>query len=511
MSDATESTHDLIYGIDDVPPPGETVFLGLQHFLTMVGATVVIPFVVQQALGFDNMQLGLVIATMFFCSGISTLLQSTLGNRLPIIQGGTFSLLPPLFAVVGFAALTKEGLADAGVAPEDFWRHRMLAVQGAIILGSVVEIIVGYTGLVGRLRKYIGPITIAPTIALIGLALFGVGAPWAGQDWWMGGLTIFLVIIFSQYLRNAHMFFTMFPILAVIVIMWSAAWFGNQMGHYQPGDPGFMNLAIVDNAPWFRVPSPLQWGMPTFGLAAFIGMLAGFVASIVESIGDYYACARLSGAPIPDEKTINKGIGMEGVGSLIAGIFGTGNGTTSYSENIGAIALTRVGARRVIQAAAIILLTLGLFGKFSAVVASIPKPIVGGMFCALFGMITSVGLSNLQFVDLNSARNLFIIGFSFFMGLSLPTYFNASPLVIEGSCSIAGNELLYQSLADIVNAIGKSGMSVGAILAFILDNTVPGSDEERGLVAWLQADSQSDTNTDTVPFLETATDETETE
>ena len=307
------------------------------------------------------------------------------------------------------------------------------------------------------------------------------------------------------------MFFTMFPILAVIVVMWLAAWFGNQMGHYQPGDPGFMNLAVVDNAPWFRVPYPFQWGMPTFGLAAFIGMLAGFVASIVESIGDYYACARLSGAPTPDENTINKGIGMEGVGSLIAGIFGTGNGTTSYSENIGAIALTRVGARRVVQAAAIILLTLGLFGKFSAVVASIPKPIVGGMFCALFGMITSVGLSNLQFVDLNSARNLFIIGFSFFMGLSLPTYFNASPLMIEGGCSIAGNELLYQSLADIVNAIGKSGMSVGAILAFILDNTVPGSDEERGLVAWLQADSHSDVNTDAAPSLETSTDETETE
>lgn len=85
-----------------------------------------------------------------------------------------------------------------------------------------------------------------------------------------------------------------------------------------------------------------QWGLPTVTLAGFLGMLAGVIASMIESIGDYYACARLSGAPPPPAHAVNRGITMEGIGCLLAGLWGTGNGTTSYSENIGAIGLTKV-------------------------------------------------------------------------------------------------------------------------------------------------------------------------
>jgi len=202
-------------------------------------------------------------------------------------------------------------------------------------------------------------------------------------------------------------------------------------------------------------------------------MLAGYIASMVESVGDYYACARLSGAPIPNKKTVNRGITFEGIGCFIAGIFGTGNGTTSYSENIGAIGLTRVGSRRVVQAGAILMILLGMVSKFGALFTTIPQPIVGGMYCAMFGMITAVGLSNLQFIDLNSARNLFILGFAFFMGLSVPEYFAGHPLTFEP-----------EWLANILNTLGTTGMAVGAFIALALDNTIPGSDEERGLKAW---------------------------
>ena len=85
-----------------------------------------------------------------------------------------------------------------------------------------------------------------------------------------------------------------------------------------------------------------QWGMPTVSLAGVFGILAGVLASIIESVGDYYACARLAGAPPPPKHAVNRGIGMEGLGCLLAGAFGTGNGTTSYSENIGAIGITKV-------------------------------------------------------------------------------------------------------------------------------------------------------------------------
>ena len=114
---------------------------------------------------------------------------------------------------------------------------------------------------------------------------------------------------------------------------------------------------------------------------------------------------------------MNRGILVEGLGCVLAGMFGTGNGTTSFSENIGAISVTKVGSRRVIQAAGVLMVTFALIGKVGAVFISIPEPIIGGLFCIVFGTVTAVGLSNLQGVDLNSPRNIFIIGFSIFFGL----------------------------------------------------------------------------------------------
>ena len=456
--------NNLLYGIDDKPPMVETVVLGLQHYLTMFGSTLAIPLILSKPLGLEDkpVELGWLIATMFFVSGITTLLQTTWGNRLPIVQGGTFSFLAPTIAVCGMAALNNSG-----------WEVRMQHVQGAIILGSLVEIGVGATGLVGRLLRFVGPITIAPTIALIGLALFKFGAPMAGTHWPVGGLTIILIILFSQYLKSKHRSFELYPILLAILTAWTAAAILTVTGVFTVGHPSFTSMENLRNAPWLRVPYPLQWGIPQFGIAAFVGMLAGYIASMVESIGDYYACARLSGAPTPDKRLINRGITFEGIGCFVAGLFGTGNGTTSYSENIGAIGLTRVGSRRVVQAGAIIMILLGTVSKFGALFTTIPSPIVGGMYCAMFGMIAAVGLSNLQFVDLNSTRNLFILGFAFFMGLSVPEYFASNPLTLD-----------LEWLSNIINTLGSTGMAVGAFIALLLDNTIPGTDEERGLTAW---------------------------
>ena len=465
MASAPEPQHELLYGIDDSPPLAETAVLGLQHYLTMFGSTVAVPLILSGPLGMtDPVDIGKLIATMFFVSGITTLLQATWGNRLPIIQGGTFSFLAPTIAICSMA-----GLADQG------WEVKMQHIQGAIIAGAIFEIIIGMSGMVGKLLRYVGPITIAPTIALIGLCLFKFGAPNAGAHWPIGGLTIALIILFSQYLRKTARAFELYPILMAIVGAWGVAAICTFAGVFEAGHPSHTSLDNFHNAPWFRVPYPFQWGMPVFGAAAIVGMIAGYVASMVESIGDYYACARLAGAPPPDEKTINRGITFEGIGCLIAGIVGTGNGTTSYSENIGAIGLTRVGSRRVVQAGGLIMIVLGMVSKFGALFTTIPSPIVGGMYCAMFGMIAAVGMSNLQFVNLNSGRNLFIIGFSFFMGLSVPEYFSASPIDLGES---------LKALTDILNTLGSTGMAVGAFIALILDNTIPGTDEERGLVAW---------------------------
>ncbi|MFQ6613306.1 MAG: uracil-xanthine permease family protein, partial [Fidelibacterota bacterium] len=285
----TNQRNSMLYRIDDIPPPVETFVLGFQHYLTMFGSTVAIPLLLAPAFGItDPVEKGWLIATMFFVSGITTLLQTTFGNRLPIVQGGSFSFLAPTFAICAMAALANSG-----------WQVRMQHVQGAIIAGSFFEIAIGASGLAGRLLRYVGPITIAPTIALIGLALFKFGAPEAGKYWPIGGLTILLIILFSQYLRHVRRIFELYPILLAICTAWAVSAILSITGVFAPGHPAYTSLENVRSASWVRIPYPFQWGFPRFGAAALIGMLAGYLASIVESIGDYYACARLSGAPTP--------------------------------------------------------------------------------------------------------------------------------------------------------------------------------------------------------------------
>ena len=472
----------VVYGIDDKPPLIESIFLGFQHYLTMFGATIIIPIVIAGALGMPTHEQGMLISTMFFVSGICTLLQTTWGNRLPIVQGGTFSFLPPMFAIVFSAALSGAG-----------WEMKMQYLQGAIIIGSLVEIALGFSGAIGYLKRYLGPITIAPTIALIGLALYAIGWPWLMKDIYIGGIALLALIIYSQFLSRKYRLFLLFPVILSIFTAWVIAFATGRV------DTEALR-ATIDASPWIRIPYPGQWGMPQFKAAFAVGMLAGYLASIVESVGDYYACARMAGAPVPGAKRISRGIGMEGVGCLIAGLIGTGNGTTSYSENIGAIGITRVGSRYVVQMGGIIMLILGAFGKFGAFFTGLPTAIVGAMFCGLFGMIASVGLSNLQFVDLNDSRNLFIIGFAFFMGLSVPFWAKGGwifadagagypegflpptvqlPINWEASAGIVG-----RTLAEILTTIAATGMAVAAIIGAVLDNIIPGTRESRGLTYW---------------------------
>lgn len=129
------------------------------------------------------------------------------------------------------------------------------------------------------------------------------------------------------------------------------------------------------------------------------------------------------------------------------------------------------------------MLFLGLFSKLGALFITIPEPIVGGVFCVMFGMITAVGLSNLQFVDLNSSRNLFVLGFSLFWGLMLPKWVENNEDAIK-----TGSDVLDQVIVVLL----ETSMFVSGFLGFLLDNTVPGTKEERGLVAWRAQIESSD-------------------
>ncbi|GFX65677.1 hypothetical protein TNCV_4093701 [Trichonephila clavipes] len=275
-------------------------------------------------------------------------------------------------------------------------------------------------------------------------------------------------------------------VLLTILLSWALCALLTSINILPKGNPARTDnlLSVLDRSPWFRFPYPGQWGLPTFTLAAILGMLSGTLASIIESVGDYYACARLSGADSPPKHAINRGIFMEGLGCLIAGLYGTASGITSFSENIGAIGITKVASRRVIQYGSLLMIFFGMLGKFGGIFVTIPPPILGGIFCIMFSMITAVGLSALHFVDLNSSRNLFVLGFSLFMGLCLPKWIQANSGAIN-----TGYELLNQTITILLS----TNMLVGGFIGFLLDNIIPGTDEERGLLTW-RKQTRTDSN-----------------
>ncbi|XP_023559128.1 solute carrier family 23 member 1 isoform X3 [Octodon degus] len=413
-----EPKYDMLYKIEDVPPWYLCILLGFQHYLTCFSGTIAVPFLLAEALcvGRDQYMVSQLIGTIFTCVGVTTLIQTTLGIRLPLFQASAFAFLVPAKAILAlekWKCPPEEEIYGNWSLPlntSHIWQPRMREIQGAIMVSSIVEIV---------------------------LAI----------------MTVWLLC---------------YVLTLTDVLPMDPTAYGFQARTDARGD-------IMTISPWIRIPYPCQWGLPTVTVAAVLGMFSATLAGIIESIGDYYACARLAGAPSPPVHAINRGIFIEGVCCIIAGLLGTGNGSTSSSPNIGVLGITKVGSRRVVQYGAGIMLVLGAIGKFTALFASLPDPILGGMFCTLFGMITAVGLSNLQFVDMNSSRNLFVLGFSMFFGLMLPNYLDSNPGAINTG---------IPEVDQILTVLLTTEMFVGGCLAFILDNTVPGSPEERGLIQW---------------------------
>ncbi|RDD39403.1 Solute carrier family 23 member 2 [Trichoplax sp. H2] len=511
--DANKPT--IIYKLEEVPSILVTIGLGLQHYLTMFGSTVSIPFVLAAPLCIGNNPLAIsdLISTIFFVSGISTLLQSVFGIRLPIVQGGTFALVTPTIAIM---SLDKWKLScSPNVVPFDnltvaqqaiqteMWQSRMREIQGSIIISSFFQVVIGFTGLMGLCLRFIGPLTIAPTIALVGLALIDAAKFYASSHWGMAILTITLIVLFSQYLerfaiplpvynkeKKCHIgwihVFRLFPVLLAIIVAWCISAIITAAGGF-PDDqnaPAYRARtdargSVLINSPWIRFPYPFQWGLPTVSVAGVFGMLAGVLASMIESLGDYYACARLAGTRPPPQHAVNRGIAIEGIGSILAGMIGSGNGTTSYSENVGAIGITKVASRAVVQCGAILMIILGILSKFGALFSTIPDPVIGGVFIVMFGMITAVGLSNLQFCNMNSSRNIFITGFSIIFGLVFPSW-------LATGNNAESIDTTVPELNQIIVVLLSTSMAVGGILAFILDNTIPGTLEERGMHVWLK-------------------------
>ncbi|KAL1560843.1 N-terminal acetyltransferase [Salvia divinorum] len=484
---AMDQLQDLEYCIDSNPPWPETILLAFQNYILVVGRSVMIPSFLVPLMGGSDGDKARVVQTLLFVSGINTLLQSLFGTRLPAIVGGSFTYIVPIAYIINDVSLKQFN------KPHDRFTHTMKAIQGALIVASTIQIIIGYSQLWGLFSRFFSPLGMAPVIGLVGLGLFQRGFPELGNCVEIGLPMLLLVIGLSQYMKHVRIvrefpIFQRFPVLICVSIIWVYSLVLTASGAYNDR-PELTQTScrtdrsgLITNAPWFKFPYPLQWGAPTFSAGHSFAMMAAVLVSIVESTGAYKAAARLAIATPPPAYVLSRGIGWQGISVLLDGLFGTCSGSTVSVENVGLLGLTRVGSRRVIQLSAAFMIFFSILGKFGAVFASIPFAIFAALHCVLFGLVGSVGLSFLQFTNMNSMRNLMITGLSLFLGVSIPEFFSNYWTKDHG--------LVHTHAGwfdGFFNTIFMSPATIALIVAVFLDNTldVEMSKKDRGMPWWV--------------------------
>ncbi|CAK8563066.1 unnamed protein product [Lathyrus sativus] len=479
---------NVSYCITSPPPWPEAILLGFQHYLVMLGTTVLIPTSLVPQMGGGNEEKAKVIQTLLFVAGINTLVQTLFGSRLPAVIGGSYTFVPTTISIILAGRFNDEP------DPIEKFKKIMRAIQGALIVASTLQIVLGFSGLWRNVARFLSPLSAVPLVSLVGFGLYELGFPGVAQCVEIGLPELILLVFVSQFvphvLHSGKHVFDRFSVLFTVAIVWLYAYILTVGGAYNHAKHKTQTTCrtdrsgLIDAAPWIRVPYPFQWGAPSFDAGeAFAMMMASFVV-LVESSGAFIAVYRFASAtPLPPS-ILSRGIGWQGVGILLSGLFGTGIGSSVSVENAGLLALTRVGSRRVVQISAGFMIFFSILGKFGAVFASIPPSIVAALYCLFFAYVGSGGLSFLQFCNLNSFRTKFVLGFSIFLGLSIPQYFNEYT-AINGFGPVHTKARWFN---DMVNVPFQSKAFVAGVVAYFLDNTLHKKDsairKDRGKHWW---------------------------
>ncbi|XP_028789710.1 nucleobase-ascorbate transporter 4-like [Neltuma alba] len=458
------------YCVSSSPSWPEGILLGFQHYLVMLGSIILVSSILTPLMGGGNVEKAEMIQTLLFVSAINTLLQTWFGTRLPVVVGASYAFLIPAISTAFSRNLSIY------VDPHRRFRQSMRVIQGSLIVASLLQIIIGFFGFWRIFARYLSPLSAVPLVTLTGLGLFAFGFPILVNCVEIGLPALVILIILSQYIpqtvnsRGADRF----AIIVTIIITWALAEILTVAGAYDRRSPKTQlscrtdRSGLITAAPWLRVPYPFQWGSPSFDAGDVFVTLAASVVAIIESTGTFLAAARYGSATHIPPSVLSRGVGWLGIGTLVAGFFGTGVGPTASVENAGLLGLTQIGSRRVIQIAAVFMLFFAILGKFGAFLASIPLPIVAALYCVLFGYVASAGLGFLQFCNLNSFRTLFILGFSLFMGLSVPQYF-IQDILLFGQGPVHTGSTTFN---NIVQVIFSSPPTVAIIVAYFLDSTL---------------------------------------
>ncbi|XVF61506.1 hypothetical protein PTKIN_Ptkin08bG0135300 [Pterospermum kingtungense] len=375
----------LKVGLRDNPGFGALIYYGLQHFLSLAGSLIFIPLVMVPSMGGTDKDTATVISTMLLVSGVSTILHSYFGTRLPLVQGSSFIYLAP--------ALVISNARDYRNLTEHKFRHIMRELQGAIIIGSVFQSILGFSGLMSLLLRLINPVVVAPTVAAVGLAFFSYGFPQAGSCVEVSIPLILLVLICTLYLRGisifGHRLFRIYAVPLSVTITWIYAFFLTAGGAYDykgcsPDIPS--SNILIDGcrkhvytmkhcrtdasnawraAAWVRIPYPLQWGAPIFHFRTSLIMIIVSLVASVDSVGTYHSASLLVSSKPPTPGVVSRGIALEGFCSMLAGLWGSGTGSTTLTENTHTINTTKMASRRAVVFGALFLILFSFVGKLA--------------------------------------------------------------------------------------------------------------------------------------------------
>ncbi|KAI9113344.1 hypothetical protein K1719_015869 [Acacia pycnantha] len=483
-----EQLLQLHYCIHSNPSWPVAILLAFQHYIVMLGTTVLIASTLVPLMGGSHGDKARVIQTLLLMSGVNTLLQTWFGSRLPVVMGSSMAFFIPVMSIIN-------DYSDRNFpSGHERFTYTIRTVQGSLIVSSFINIFLGYSRVWGNLTRFFSPIVIVPVVCVVGLGLFMRGFPLLANCVEIGLPMLILLVIVQQHLRHmvhpaAQHVLERFALLMCIGVIWAFAAILTVAGAYNNSKQQTQTSCRTDrsyllsSAPWIKVPYPFQWGTPIFSASHVFGMMGAALVTSAESTGTFFAAARLSGATPPPAHVLSRSIGLQGFSMLLEGLFGSVVGTTASVENVGLLGLTQIGSRRVVQMSCGFMIFFSIFGKFGAFFASIPLPIFAAIYCVLLGIVAAVGISFIQFANNNSMRNLYVLGLSLFLGISIPQYFlgNTTPDGRGPARTKAG------WFNDILNTIFSSPPTVAIIVGTILDNTLEAkrTTNDRGVPWWV--------------------------
>lgn len=396
---------------------GKKVLLGFQHLFAMFGATVLVPAAT-----------GLNPSVALIAAGLGTLMfHFVTGHKVPVFLGSSFAFIGALSTVV-----STKGIPYA---------------QGGIIVAGIVYVLLGaLVWLAGadRVRSFFPPVVTGPVIVVIGITLAPTGISMASENWWVAIIVLLTIIAVSVFVKN---FFRLVPILIGLVVGYLVSLVFDAMLLF---DTRLVDLDLIRDASLFIPASAFT--LPRFDMSSILLIAPIAFVTFMEHIGDITTNGSVVGRDFFKDPGLHRTLLGDGLATALAGMFG-GPANTTYSENTGVLAVTKVYSTAVIKIAALFAIILGLFGKMGAVLQSIPDAVKGGMSIILFGMIAAVGMRTLveAKLDFTHSRNLIVVALILVFGLGLSGgvpigSFELSGLFIAVVVGVVANKVIPQNV-----------------------------------------------------------------